>query len=150
MAKVIPEVTFRKHRPKVLVDLVKEKGDASFLSPFDEDFMHLLPDLSQEYNTQGYEYSHSSGVMLTGLVYVEPHTDGSVGFLETDTALFGLLAGGKNLKIMIREKGSEYWKSFWMYPGDWIIFNDCDEHLVMAETKWSGLAIQIGKNGEML
>lgn len=147
MPKVSPEIIFRKHRPKVLVDLVKEQGDDCFLSPFDEDYMHLLPDLSKEYKSQGYKYSKSSGVMLTNLVYVEPHTDGSVGCLETDTALFGLLAGGKNLKLMVRKKDSIYWQSFYMYPGDWIMFNDSDEHLVMAETKWTGLAIQIG-NGE--
>ena len=145
MPKVSPEIIFRKHRPKALVDLVKERGDDSFLSPFDEDYMHLLPDLSKEYDTQGYEYSRKSGVMLTRLVYVEPHTDGSVGCLETDTALFGLLAGGKNFKLMVRKKDSQSWRGFYMYPGDWIMFNDCDEHLVMADTKWSGLAIQIGK-----
>jgi len=147
MPKISPEITFRKHRPKVLVDLVKERGDGSFLSPFDEYYMHMLPDLSKEYKSQGYKYSRSSGVMLTNLVYVEPHVDGSVGELTTDVALFGLLAGGKNLKLMVRQGGSMYWQSFWMSPGDWIMFNDSDEHLVMAETKWTGLAIQIG-NGE--
>lgn len=146
MPKISPEITFRNHRPKVLVDLVKERGDDCFLSPFDEDYMHLLPDLSKEYNSQGYEYSRNSGVMLTNLVYVEPHVDGSVGELTTDVALFGLLDGGQKLKLMVRRKDS-YWQSFWMCPGDWIMFNDSNEHLVMAETKWTGLAIQIG-NGK--
>lgn len=76
MPKVAPEIVFHKHRPKALVDLVKERGGDCFLSPFDEDYMHLLPDLSKEYKSQGYEYSRSSGVMLTGLVYVEPHIGG--------------------------------------------------------------------------
>lgn len=147
MPKISPEIVFRKHRPKVLVDLVKEQGDDCFLSPFDEDYIHLLPDLSKEYKSQDYKYSRSSGVMLTNLVYVEPHTDGSVGELTTDVALFGLLAGGKNLKLMVRQKDGIYWQSFWMYTGDWIMFNDSDEHLVMSDTKWTGMAIQLG-NGE--
>lgn len=144
MPKISPEIIFRKHRPKVLVDLVKQRGDDCFLSPFDEDYMHLLPDLSKEYNSQGYKYSRSSGVMLTNLVNVEPHVDESVGELTTDVALFGLLAGGNNLKLMARQRGGMYWQRFFMSPGDWIMFNDSDEHLVMADTKWSGLAIQIG------
>jgi hypothetical protein len=55
MPKISPEITFRKHRPKVLVDLVKERGDGSFLSPFDEYYMHMLPDLSKEYKSHQFQ-----------------------------------------------------------------------------------------------
>ena len=131
-----------QHKPRKLVSLVKEKGDESFCSHLDtsiEDNFKLLPDVE----SHGYKISHDSAIMLSGLVCVDPHTDFPVGTLNTKHAVFGLLSGGKNLRLLVRnERG---WNVTRMSPGDWVIFEDGKEHMVLADTAWSGIAVQLKK-----
>jgi hypothetical protein len=136
-----------KHKPKKLVSIVKERGDESFCMFFDttiEDNFKLLPDVE----SHGYKISHNSAIMLSGLVCVDPHTDFSVGDLDTKHAIFGLLSGGKNLRLLVR--GERGWNITRMSPGDWVIFEDGKEHMVLADTAWSGIAIQVKKVNENL
>lgn len=133
-----------RHKPRELVSLVKRRGDLSFTSLLDtrdESIFALLPDVKPF----GYEISHNSGVMLSGLVYVEPHDDMPVGDLITGKAIFGLLSGGKNFKLFVRN-GKE-WDIKNMVPGEWVLFEDAKEHMVMSETPWCGVAIQVKEIG---
>ena len=143
---MLPIIVFKKYKPRELVRLVKDSGSDDFMSGFDSEiYTHLLPDLKSTAYTKDFHYSHNSGVMLKGLVYVEPHTDDCVGNLLTDHSLFVLLSGGKNLKLFVWEDGLTLPYQIQMKPGDWVLFKDNEEHCVMAETKWTGMAIQLGK-----
>lgn len=131
-----------EHKPEKLVSLVREKGNDTFaikLDTLDEEIFNLLPNVSRF----GYEVSHKSGVMLANLVCVEPHTDPSVGRLDTSHAVFGLLSGGKNLQLFVRD--NDEWVITRMRPGDWVLFEDHKEHMVLADTKWTGIAVQVKK-----
>ena len=138
MSSII-QIAFR-HKPRELVSLVKRRGDSSFCSPLDtrdERIFALLPNVK----SFGYDLSHNSGVMLAGMVYVEPHEDMPVGDLVTSKAIFGLLSGGKNFKLFVRN--GEDWDFRDMVPGAWVLFEDHKEHMVMSDTPWCGVAIQV-------
>lgn len=138
MDKVIRIATC--HKPKKLVSLAKERGNDSCGAALDttnEDIFNLLPDVTQF----GFELSHDSAIMLANLVCVHPHTDPSVGILKTSHAAFGLLSGGKDLRLFVRD-GDE-WIVTEMRPGNWVIFEDNKEHMVMAESKWTGVSFQV-------
>ena len=131
-----------KHRPKKLVSIVKRHGDESFCSHFDttiEDNFKLLPDIK----SHGYEISHNTAIMLSGMVCVDPHEDFPVGSLDTKHAVFGLLSGGKNLRLLVRDERD--WNITRMSPGDWVVFEDGKEHMVLADTKWTAIALQLKK-----
>lgn len=135
----IVSIAFR-HKPRALVSLVKRRGDSSFCSLLDtrdESIFALLPNVKPF----GYEISHNSGAMLAGMVYVEPHDDMPVGDLMTSKAIFGLLSGGKNFKLFVRN--GKDWNIRNMVPGQWVLFEDRKEHMVMSETPWCGVAIQV-------
>lgn len=143
---MLPIVVFKHYKPRELVRLVKDSGSNDFMSGFDlEIYSHLLPNLKSNPNTEDFAYSHNSGVMLKDLVYVEPHTDDCVGNLLTEHSLFVLLSGGKNFKLFVWEEGLTLPFQIKMKPGDWVLFKDSEEHCCMAETKWAGMAIQLGK-----
>lgn len=138
MDKVIRIATC--HKPKKLVSLAKERGNdecGAALDTTNEDIFNLLPDVTQF----GFELSHDSAIMLANLVCVHPHTDPSVGILKTSHAAFGLLSGGKDLRLFVRD-GDE-WIVTEMRPGNWVIFEDNKEHMVMAESKWTGVSFQV-------
>lgn len=141
-----PIIVFKKYKPRELVRLVKDSGSDDFMSGFDsEEYFHLLPDLKANINTEDFHYSNHSGVLLKDLVYVIHHTDDSVGNLVTEHSLFVLLSGGKNFQLSVWCEDADRRYNIDMKPGDWVLFKDCEEHCVMAETKWCGMAIQIGK-----
>ena len=130
------------HKPRKLVSLVRKHGDISFcvsLNTMDEEIYAMLPDVS----AHGFVMSHGSGMMLAGLVNVHPHTDTSVGELKTNHSLFGLLSGGKNAEFLVRRIDGGGWDVVRMSPGDWVIFRDDVEHMVTANTKWLGVAVQV-------
>lgn len=134
----IIQIAFR-HKPRALVSLVKRRGDSSFCSLLDtrdESIFALLPDVKPF----GYELSHNSAIMLMG-INVPPHTDISVGELKTKHSLFGLLSGGKNFNLFVRN--DKDWNIRKMAPGQWVLFEDCKEHMVTSETPWCGVAIQV-------
>ena len=129
-----------RHKPRALVSLAKRRGDStcgSMLDTQDDEIFKMLPNVK----SFGYEVSHNSAVMFAGLVYVEPHTDPVVGDLETTKAVFGLLSGGKNFKLFVRN--GEDWNIKSMVPGEWVLFEDGKEHMVMSDTPWSGVAFQV-------
>ena len=137
----------KNHKPRKLVNMARKYGDDSFgasCDTMDEDLSKLLPDVIPS----GFQVSHHSAIMLSGLVCVGPHTDPSVGILKTRHSMFGLLSGGKNLKLYVRDNGR--WSVFKMSPGDWVVFEDGKEHMVLADTAWSGIAIQVKKVNENL
>lgn len=129
------KLLLENYKPRYLISRCKHFGDSLFTSPFNDKDYEYLPKFDN------YEYSINSAILLTDLVYVEPHKDGSVGNLETHLSIFSLLSGGKNMKLLLKHKDS--WKTFNMNVGDWVVFNDRIEHMVLAETKWSGIAIQV-------
>ncbi len=140
MASSLKIVT--RHKPRKLVDKARKYGDDSFGATLDtmkQEIFKLLPDVTPF----GYEVSHGSAIMLSGLVYVGPHTDPSVGVLNTSHSVFGLLSGGKNLQLFVRGNGK--WDVTQMVPGDWVLFEDDKEHMVLADTKWTGVAVQVKK-----
>jgi len=131
-----------KHKPRALVSLVRKRGDTSFGSNLDlddEKIRAMIPDVSPH----GFVVSRGSAIMLAGLVNVRPHTDTAVGDLKTKHGLFGLLSGGKNAELLVRRIGDSEWDVTKLTPGDWVVFRDDLEHLVMAETKWLGVAVQL-------
>lgn len=129
-----------RHKPRKLVDKARKYGGGSFDALLDttkQEIFKLLPDITPF----GYEVSHGSAIMLSGLVCVGPHTDTSVGILKTCHAVFGLLSGGKNLQLFVRD--NDEWVITRMRPGDWVLFEDHKEHMVLADTKWTGIAVQV-------
>lgn len=131
-----------RHKPRKLVDRARKYGDDSFAVLLDttkQEIFKLLPDVTPF----GYEVSYGSAIMLSGLVCVGPHTDTSVGILKTRHAVFGLLSGGKNLQLFVRD--NDEWVITRMRPGDWVLFEDHKEHMVLADTKWTGIAVQVKK-----
>lgn len=133
-----------KHKPRALVSLVRKLGDTSFGSNLDLDnqkICAMIPDVSPH----GFVVSHGSAIMLAGLVNVRPHTDTAVGNLKTKHGLFGLLSGGKNAELLVRRIDDSGWHVTKLTPGDWVIFRDDLEHLVMAHTQWLGVAVQLAQ-----
>ena len=129
-----------RHKPRKLVYMARKYGDKAFDATLDtmkQEIFKLLPDVAPF----GYEVSHGSAIMLSGLVCVGPHTDPSVGVLNTSHSVFGLLSGGKNLQLFVRD--NDKWDVTQMRPGDWVLFEDDKEHMVLADTKWTGVAVQV-------
>ena len=128
------------HKPRKLVSMVRERGNDSCgvaLDTTNKEIFNLLPNVTPF----GFEASHDSGIMLANLVCVDPHTDPSVGLLHTSHSVFGLLAGGKDLRLFVRN--NDEWIVTKMRPGNWVLFEDCKEHMVLAESKWCGVAFQV-------
>lgn len=122
------------HKPRLLVQAAKN-GDNSFAESIDYPLYELIPEIEDYEQTE-------TGIALYGMINVEPHTDAYVGNGGGRTiAMFGLMSGGKNFNLLVRN--GVYWDIIKMKPGDWVLFDDKQEHMVMAESVWSGIAIQL-------
>ena len=102
-----------RHKPRKLVDRARKYGDESFCALLDTTKEEFFK-LLPDMATFGYEVSHGSAIMLSG---------------------------GKNLQLFVRDNDELVITR--MRPGDWVLFEDHNEHMVLADTKWTGIAVQV-------